>query len=143
MLLSPLLKRLFRNSDAESFIETSAPTNTYNCIAWALEDMTEWYWPGYKTFWPKNILREETLDAFRMLFESKGYYICDSRDSEAGYQKIAIYTNGNNVPTHAARQLPDGLWTRKLGEGQDISHTIESMSDGFYGNVAMIMKKKL
>jgi hypothetical protein len=65
---------------------------------------------------------------------------------EAGFEKIAIYVDGDGVPTHAARQLSDGAWTSKLGEWEDIRHlTLEAMEDDGlglgYGKVSLILKR--
>jgi len=143
MALSPHLRSLFPNSLHEPFVETSEPTEEYNCIAWAYEDTTQWYWPDFKSYWPRNIPGEVTLKAFQLLFEDKGYELCSDDSLEVGYQKIAIYCDVNNLPTHAARQLPDGYWTSKLGPMHDVSHTIQNMENGAYGKVAIIMRKKL
>ena len=143
MALPSYLYTLIPNSLDEPFIETSEPTRNYNCISWAYEDTTEWYWPDYKSYWPNGIPREVTIDAFRLLFEYIGYEVCDDHQLENGFQKIAIYADINNVPTHAARQLPDGLWTSKLGPVHDVTHTIHNMSHGAYGNVAIVMRRKI
>jgi len=99
----PLTTPLFPNSLTDPFIVTSEPTLVYNCIAWAYEDFTEWYWPDYGSFWPANIPREVTLSAFQLLFEHKGYEVCENHSLEHGFQKIAIYSDADNTPTHAAR----------------------------------------
>jgi hypothetical protein len=148
MALPAFLSTLFPNSLHEPFIETSQPTIgahciPYNCIAWAYEDNTKWYWPDFRSYWPANIPHEVTLNAFQLLFEDKGYEVCIDDSFEDGFQKIVIYADVNNKPTHAARQLPDGYWTSKLGFWYDISHTIQSMDNGKYGTVAVIMKKRL
>ena len=48
---------------------------------------------------------------------------CESGDLEVGFEKVAIYAQADGAPTHAARQLPDGTWTSKLGQEVDIGHT--------------------
>ncbi len=66
------------------------------------------------------------------------------------FEKIAIYVDTDGVPTHAARQLPDGSWTSKLGDWEDIQHqTLEALETGNdkahqelgYGKVAKIMRR--
>lgn len=134
----------FPKTKQDPFFITSPQTAHYNCIAWALEDSTKWYWPDAFSmyFWPSEISREERIDSFIKLFESIGYQICDNHSLEPNFQKIAIYTNASGKPTHAARQLNNGFWTSKLGESFDVTHTISSMSDGFYGNAKVFMKRK-
>lgn len=133
----------FPKSKQEPFLVTSPPTSHYNCIAWAYGDNTKWFWPDSQKiyFWPNDIPRVETIEAFIKLFENIGYSVCENGEIEREYHKIAIYQK-NNIPTHAARQLENGLWTSKLGEHFDVTHSISSMSDGFYGNVGVFMKRK-
>ena len=57
-----------------------------------------------------------------------------------GSKKIAIYQSGG-LPTHAARQLPDGQWTSKLGRNIDISHTLPGLEGPEYGQVAVFMRR--
>jgi len=83
----------------------------------------------------------ETLEAFQLLFEDIGYEVCTDDSSEEGFQKIAIFAKAGK-PTHASRQMSDGMWTSKLGDEHDVSHTLQSMADGFYGNVAILMRKR-
>ena len=51
------------------------------------------------------------------------------------------------VPSHAARQLPSGHWTSKLGKAEDIRHsTLEAVESDpnlglGYGKVAVILKR--
>lgn len=134
----------FPNSKVEQFWLTSPKTSHYNCIAWAYGDSTRWYWPDPKNiyFWPQGIPREITLDAFIKLYQSIGYVTCDSGNFEIGFEKVAIFEDENNVPTHAARQLNNGYWTSKLGGYYDIQHTIYSIQGGSYGMVAVYMKRQ-
>jgi hypothetical protein len=138
------LEEAFPNCQLEPFIFTSPATNFYNCIAWAFEDPTRVYWPdgAQNCYWPPNIQRKPILKSFIDLFKSKGYFECENGNLEEGYLKVAIYSK-NNIPTHAARQLSNGLWTSKLGRSNDVSHTIHAMSNGEYGDVAIYMKKPL
>lgn len=133
----------FPNTVNNPFTKTSEPTHSYNCIAWAFGDMSRFYWPTTHPhhYWPSNIPREESLDAFIKLYSSIGYKCCDNDNLEDGYEKIVIYTNGG-IPTHAAKQLENGIWSSKLGPMEDVSHTLDSMANGLYGNVSQFMKRK-
>ncbi len=106
------------------FLETSPQTIDYNCIAWAAEDVSQWWWPDkmLNGYWPEEVAREETLDAFIAVCGLLGYQVCDDSKLEVGYRKIAIYIDANGKPTHAARQLDNGNWTSKLGPSFDIEH---------------------
>ena len=133
---------LFPNLRASQFAPISPATRDYNCIAWASEDITQWWWPHPESYWPPEAPREETLDAFTAAYASIGYRKCRNGACKKRFQKIAIYTDSRGTPTHAARQLPNGRWTSKLGTQIDIEHTLEALEGGKYGNVACFMKRK-
>lgn len=103
-----------------------------------------WWWPRAIApyFWPPELPRVETLDNFRAAFELKGYELCENGDLEDGYEKVAIYAD-DQTPTHAARQLPSGAWTSKLGKLQDIEHaTVGGVEGEGYGRVAFYMRRR-
>ena len=136
----------FPNTSVEPFIQKSHVDVNYNCIAWAAEDNERWWWPDSQNidYWPAGVPREVTINAFIQAYQTIGYEVCDRHNLEPGFQKIAIYADSAGKPTHAARQLPDGKWTSKLGQDEDIQHqTLEGLVGEIYGNVACIMKKAL
>ncbi len=61
---------------------------------------------------------------------------------EGGVTKVAIYGDIDaDSWTHAARQLPNGKWTSKLGDFEDIEHdTPEGLVGSLYMNLTCIMK---
>ena len=127
---------------------TSCPTSVYNCIAWAAGDSRIPWWPrrrnnplmrGY--YWPPGAPEEDTLAAFIRCFEILGYEVCDSYDLEQEYEKVVIYTKDGS-PTHAARQLPNGEWSSKLGPDADISHEISALDGPCYGSVEVVMRRR-
>ncbi len=135
--------------------KTSDVTPDYNCIAWAVKDTLNFWWPkGYPPyFWPKGIELEETLNAFIKAFETHGFKVCDNELFEQGFEKIAIYVDKYNKPKHAARQINEHIWTSKLGSDIDISHSFisqwsEIWVDGkkcdlsVYGGLGQLMKRK-
>ncbi|MEL6879273.1 MAG: hypothetical protein AAFP09_02020, partial [Cyanobacteria bacterium J06607_10] len=97
-------------------IITSPDTIDYNCVAWAAETDEEWWWPDSmeQEYWPEGVLREETLSAFVAAFRTIGYEVCDDASVEAGFQKIAIYTDAQQTPRYVTRQLANGEWTSKI-----------------------------
>jgi hypothetical protein len=135
----------FPNSKIDPFLLTSLQTTIYNCIAWAYGVIDKWYWPDAAGiyYWPNEIPRTEEVQSFISLFETIGYIICDNGELENNFQKIAIYADNFGKPSHAARQLKSGLWTSKLGQSYDVTHTIYSMSDGHYGNVVIFMEREI
>jgi len=133
----------FPNLTTGSYAITSPSTPEYNCIAWAAGDTKVWWWPDANDqyYWPDEIARDESLGAFKSLFEKLGYQRCETSDYEEGYEKIAIYVDANNKPTHASRQLSLGNWTSKLGQIEDIEHPFYGLDSPKYGSVAVIMKR--
>jgi hypothetical protein len=126
---------------------SSPPTRKYNCIAWTAGDTTNWWWPDApaqpdSSFWPAGVPREETLNAFRQVFVTLGYAVCDDERLESGYEKIALFAL-LDVPKHAARQLPNGRWTSKLGGMEDIEHELHDLTGMAYGSVVVVMKRPL
>lgn len=124
---------------------TSPSTPDYNCIAWAAGDITQWWWPslvnGKHFYWPEGVEKKETLECFIKAFKGLGYVVCDSCELEDKYERIAIFTDASNTPTHAARQEASGKWISKIGNHFDIKHNLEGLCGEHYGNVAVIMKR--
>ena len=81
------------------------------------------------------------MDSFIEAFESLGYEDCVDATPEAGFEKVAIFADSNGKPTHAARQLPNGSWTSKLGNWEDIRHTIYGLEGGQYGDATRFLRR--
>ena len=141
-LAQQVIPQFFSRLKFEPFEVKSCRTVKYNCIAWAAGDEENVWWPGGK-YWPSGIRPEESVPAFVAAFATLGYVPCDSADFEPGFGKIALYVNERNSVTHAARQLPDGRWTSKLGPQWDINHLLEGVCglSPAYGRVAQILKR--
>ncbi|MEX0267817.1 hypothetical protein AB3R30_01620 [Leptolyngbyaceae cyanobacterium UHCC 1019] len=142
------LEEWLPNLAGTEYAITSPRTNDYNCFAWAAEEDERWWSPDSAEdyYWPENAPRELTLEAFIQTYGMLGYVPCDSAEVEPEFQKIAIYVNAGE-PSHAARQLPNGNWTSKLGGWEDIEHQIEGIENGIgdvnYGFVQQIMKRPI
>lgn len=134
-----ILLDVFPNLRHSPWKATSSKAVTYNCIGWAMQETRNW-WPIYY-YWPPGVVREETVEACRQAFETRGFEICPSAQLEPGFMKVAIYASGEEL-THAARQLPSGTWTSKLGDLEDIEHdTLEALECQEYGKPVLIMRK--
>lgn len=122
---------------------TSPADDRYNCIAWAAGATDRWWWPGDPalTYWPEGVPRAETLEAFRAAFTAIGFLVCDNSRVEPGFEKIAIFADVSGAPTHAARQLPSGRWSSKLGRLEDIQHALDDVAGEAYGAVVQLMKR--
>lgn len=139
----PITDSGFPRSFRLPFDHTSPFNPKYNCIAWAYGCSNKFYWPTPHPlhYWPENIPREEETNSFIKLYESIGYVVCKDGKCEPHFEKVAIFIDIYNTPTHAARQLSSGQWTSKLGRDMDVSHTIWSIEGGVYGVVDVYMKR--
>ena len=142
----------FGNVRPNNFKCTSDPTrdtdDKYNCIAWAIGKNDNYWWPrqlgGF--YWPKGLPREplnkETITNFIKAFESEGFVTCNDSEFENGFEKVAIYVNHMGVPKHAARSLPDGAWTSKMGDDEDIEHaTLDVLEGHGFGRAKVFLKR--
>jgi hypothetical protein len=141
-----VLEFLFPGLKPEEYRLTSPASRAYNCIAWAAGDISRWWWPDAdpdtdSVYWPSEAPREETIEAFLTAFATLGYAPCDRADPEPGFEKIALYALLTGVPTHAARLLPSGSWTSKLGTMEDLEHTLSSLEGTAYGHVVRILRR--
>jgi hypothetical protein len=126
-------------------VEPDSATRDYNCIAWSLGRVDAWWWPdaARECAWPEAIPRDETVAAFVAAFATVGYQVCESGGFEAGWEKVALYALGG-VPTHAARQQPDGTWTSKLGRGPRVTHrTPRGVEGPLYGSVCCYLRRRV
>ena len=138
MVIADYFPRLGVN-DSE---KTSPEADRYNCIAWAAGNDTEWWEPSPDGVWPSDAPYAPTIEALTRVYASLGYEVCLDGSLETGYEKIAIYGHDGEYE-HAARQLPDGRWTSKLGPNEDIVHVnAECLTGGIYGELAHFMKRK-
>ena len=144
-LVSNELESVFPHLTPFNHSITSPVSPDYNCIAWAAGETERWWWPvaGSFAYWPSNVPVQETLKAFIKAFGSIGFTPCGNANIEQGYEKIALYVNGNGKPTHASRQLPNGRWTSKLGQSQGIEHELDGLTGAVYGVVAQVLKRPI
>jgi len=138
------LNLVFPNLAGEGYTETRPATRQYNCVAWAAGRTDAWWWPDAMAvhYWPDNMPREETLEAFVLAFATLGYVAAGDALFEAGFEKVALYARSGK-PTHVARQQTDGTWTSKLGEWLDITHTLRGLEGPVYGQVSALLKRTL
>jgi len=142
-MVSPL-EVVFPGLVGSGYQVTSPRDSDYNCIAWVAGDTHTWWWPGRdvgREYWPAGVPRERTRDAFVAAFASLGYTVCEGEDPESGYEKIALFADGDARPTHAARQLSGGRWSSKLGKAEDIEHALRDLEGALYGSVVVLLKR--
>jgi hypothetical protein len=81
---------------------------------------------------------ENCIQTFSIL----GYKEETDSSFEPEFEKVALYSDADGLPSHAARQKGDGFWTSKLGEAEDIEHdTLEALEGEAYGKVKIILKR--
>ena len=128
----------------DGFEITSPSEPAYNCVAWAAGEIKRWWWPAEPPFsyWPDGVLREESVTSFIEAFATLGYEVTSDADLETGFERVAIFASSDGVPTHVARQLPNGTWTSKLGSMEDIAHVdVNSVSGTAYGDVVVFLRR--
>ena len=127
----------------ESYVLTSDKDPRYNCVAFAVGDLTQFWYDvninGY--YWPPGARSADTIEGWVDVFEIHGYRKTDDRSLEVEYEKVAIYASADG-PEHVARQRASGMWTSKAGKGRDLEHELEWLEGDFYGRVVRIMKRK-
>ena len=120
---------------------TSPADPGYNCIAWAANDDTAFWWPSPDGFWPDVAPPEETVEAFELAYATFGYQRCDRHSLDEASEYVALYADLHGKPTHAARWLSGDRWTSKLGPSEDIEHPLSALEGTLYGRVAVVLKR--
>ena len=141
----PHLERLFPNLASLGYVCTSQADASYNCIAWAVGDTTRnWDCTRQGGHWPADAEQGETIAHLITLFELQRYEVCENGDLETAFEKVALFIDADGEWQHAARQLPDGQWTSKMGELEDITHAhLDAVSSSDYGRVACYMRRPI
>lgn len=80
----------FSNLTADGYQVTSPQSLEYNCIAWAVGDHTQWWWPDDDAFWPTKD-RAVTEEVFVKAFVTLGYAPAASEHLESGWDRVALY----------------------------------------------------
>jgi hypothetical protein len=138
------IESLFPLLVGTSYSEESPATDTYNCVAFAVGDFQNWWWPrkGYGIYWPPGFPLDDFVATLVSIFELHGYSVCNNSDHESGYEKLVIFSHLGRFK-HAARQLKSGRWASKLGEEQDIEHErAEHVENADYGTAETFLKRR-
>lgn len=144
------IERIFPRLTGTCWRPKSPQNDGYNCFAWGACDSTQWWEPHpLHWYWP-IAEREYSIPNFVEAFRARGFEPCGLDSSfEIGYQKIAIYADEDEFPTHIARQHLLGIgWLSKLGPLEDIFHRrlhdlegSKARTSQEYGEVALILKR--
>jgi len=127
-----------------SYRVTSLYCEDYNCIAWAVGDTENWWSPDEDSYWPENVRRDDSLEAFLEAFRTKQYELCAFDETvEENREKIVLFIDHNGKPTHAAKQLDSGAWTSKLGRVWDIEHdALRGVECNEYGHAKYMLSRQ-
>lgn len=124
----------------ENNFELSSPIDRrYNCIAWAVNDNTKWWWPDPNAYWPTN-RSDITVENFEEAFGTLGYERIETNLPPLAVERVVLYLKAD-VPTHAARQMTNGRWVAKLGAAWDVEHDYDAFCGGEYGNASVMFER--
>lgn len=121
---------------------TSEQSRLYNCIAYAFGDESRRWEPDPfdQYYWPPGAPREPTVDAAKAVIALNGYKPSSNRLAEKNVHKIALYAKGD-IATHLAKQLLKGKWSSKLGDAEDIEHSLDALEGPHYGYVTQVFER--
>jgi hypothetical protein len=140
------LEREFPRLALNGYSVTSEATAEYNCVAWAAGDDSRWWWPDAmdQYYWPPTAPREESVRSFVAALAAVGFEPCLNGDHEPGQEKVALFADARGIPTHAARQLPNGRWTSKMGRWEDITHDrLTAVQGAAYGRPVTFLRRAI
>jgi len=137
-----ILAQAFPKLPEEGYEIISEPTKKYNCIAYAANDISDWWGTvEEQQHWPDYATRSERMESLIEVFAGLGYQRCQDSGLESGYEKVALYEE-QGAWKHAALQMPNGRWRSKMGEGPLIEHrSPESLAGGIYGEPTTCMRR--
>lgn len=142
----PSFERWWPNLRPTGYTVTDEASMRYNCFAWSIHRIDCWLDPdpemqkAGENCWPSEIPREYTLEAFIQAYATFGFTPCDNYELEDGFEKVVIYGN-SSTPEHAARQLPNGRWSSKIGEYEVIEHDLNAFDGGkYFRNIIIVLK---
>ncbi|RIK80189.1 MAG: hypothetical protein DCC68_11550 [Planctomycetota bacterium] len=125
---------------------TSKQTPRYNCIAWAVGEKHR-PWDLLRGYWPDGVPRTGCLTSLIAAYQTKGFEICDEAPLEydQSFDKVVLYgvqTGSGHEWQHAAKLMPNGMWSSKLGNWVDIQHEQpEHVNHADYGEPLVYMRK--
>lgn len=142
------LERYFPGLRNSPYAITSPPDHGYNCVAWAVGiSHQSWDALNPSDYWPAGLPRRNAISAVMAALATAGFAPCADGALEAGAEKVALY-GIEDAFRHAARQLPNGRWTSKLGISYDIEHELQALTSSAnagggvqYGEVAAFMRR--
>jgi hypothetical protein len=128
------VKKAFPRLRNGRFRIVGPPSCVYNSFALAAGDRSAWWTPDPEpgSYWPPNTAHPN----FNHLFDAIGYKGTTRRRRQAGYDLVAVFAMNLSLITHAARQLPSGMWMIKLGEWFEIEvRSLRDLKNDAFGDI--------
>ncbi len=123
------------------FAIVSPASHEFNSVSWAAADTKRLWWPkSVYQYWPLAPLGDGVPE-FMRAFSTLGYSECSNGAFEVETEKVALFSL-DNQPTHASRQVSPGLWSSKLGQLETITHRLEDLAGGDYGQPVAFLKRR-
>ncbi len=122
--------------------ELSDEDFNYNCLAYAVGDLRNWWEPPKQAgrYWSAGFPEDTTVRTVVSIMELFGFTVELDPLSIPETEAIAIYADGNEW-THFAK-FSDGCWSSKLGEGHDVKKVdIGDLEGQLYGKVASVLAR--
>jgi hypothetical protein len=125
-------------ADAVDWANASVPTESYNCMGYAV-GLHKWWQsktikhgvdltPTYH--WPDGLPDNDKLSSFVKAAELMRFKKCNDPIPEKGIEKIALYYNLDEEEPefwHAAKVISETVWDSKLSKYSDIKHAPDAL----------------
>lgn len=143
LMSNRVIEILFPKLVGKSYDIISPKTEEYNCIAFAADDKENWWWPDSfeQNYWPKGIPRDDSIESFQKAFQSIGYNSCQNPLNEDDCDIVALFVGPDNKVKHASKQVNVDTWKSKLGEIEDIEHSLADIEGDKYGHAKVFMSR--
>lgn len=112
---------------------TSRQTWDYNCIGLVVGDFLWWH-PEISRdyYWPEEIPRNYWLKTYLTALATVGFSECRNHKFTQGFQVAAVYAAGG-LFKHIATQIAPDVWKSKLGDYEDLEHSLKGIEGRGYG----------
>jgi len=113
---------------------------SFNCLAYALGDASQWWEPPKKPgqYWPPGFPEDTTVETVEAILRVHGYTTEIMPSETPTSDAIAVYASGNHW-RHFAK-FSGGSWSSKLGEGNDVSGvSLQDLEAPIYGVVVKVL----
>ncbi|HYE53679.1 MAG TPA: hypothetical protein VD996_02510 [Chitinophagaceae bacterium] len=132
--------------EGENFHFTSLKKRGYKCVWYALMldrgDIDMLWFRDFYNLDPATL--DHSAKGYAKCFQQYfGFEECLSKEYEEGFIKIVLYEDKNQDFKHVARVLPNGYFTSKMGNYEDIQHSLEAVCGNEYGYPVLYMKKSV